>query len=195
MIVNLISWEYCEPLLELKAEEKTFTELLIFSCSAEIETYTDRMLKQRQLRELRDGFKQDEIILRQYPVKEITSLKVDKNRDYAEETLIPPDYYSCRIPGENDDKEQKSEIILADGFSFPRGKNNIEIIYTAGYAEDQIPEPIKTATLELVEWTMKRLKNHQIGEVNLKYGNTTKIATKIPDHVLELITPYKRKNW
>ena len=195
MLVNLISWEYCKKLLEIESRERAFVELLIFSASAEIETHTNRKLKQRNIRELHNGYRQNEIILKQYPVKEITSLKVDNNRSYTEETIINTDYYSCFIPSANDDMETQSEIILTDGYLFPNSRNNIEVIYTAGYLEEEIPEDLKTATIELVEWKYKRLKNRQIGEVNLKYGQKTRLETKLPENVRDLIKPYMRKNW
>ena len=178
----------------MSSKEKTFIELLIFSASAEIETYTGRKLKQRQIRELNDGCSQSEIILKQYPVKEVTSLKVDNERNYQEETIVSNEYYSCFIPNQ-DDLEYQSEIILAQGYSFPNGRNNIEVIYTAGYLDEEVPEDLKTAVTELVEWSFKRLNNRQIGEINLKYGQKTQLATRIPEHVRDLIEPYKRKNW
>jgi hypothetical protein len=69
------------------------------------------------------------------------------------------------------------------------------VVYTAGYLEDEIPEDLKAAAAELVEWNFKRLSNRQIGEVNLKYGQRTQLSTSMPEHVRELIEPYKRKNW
>ncbi|MDC7225209.1 MAG: hypothetical protein PQJ61_00430 [Spirochaetales bacterium] len=194
MMINLISWAHCKKLLSLDTREKAFLELLIFSATAEIENYTNRKLKQREMRELHNGFNQNEVLLKNYPVKEVSSLKVDNERDYTEETIVNKDYYSCFIPHEKD-YEQPSEIILTDGYSFPRGRNNIEVIYTAGYLEEEVPEDLKTATVEMVEWSYKRLKNRQIGEVNLKYGQETQVATKMPEHVMKLLEPYRRKHW
>ena len=195
MIVNLISWEDCKELLDVPYKEKTFIELLIFSASAEIETYTNRKLRQRELCELHDGYNQNEIIIEHYPVKEIISLKVDNECKYPEDTIVSKDFYNCHIPSANDDGEYQSEIILAAGYAFPKGRNNIEVIYNAGYKEEDTPVDLKTAAAELVEWTYKRLNNRQIGEVNLKYGQKTQLSTKIPDHVRELLEPYRRKNW
>jgi hypothetical protein len=195
MLVNLVSWEHCKKLLEIDSKEKAFIELLIFSATAEIETYTGRKLKQREIRELHDGCNQIDVILKQYPLKEVISLKVDSKRNYPEDTIINADYYTCFIPYADDDMESQSEIILAEGYRFPKGRNNIEIIYSAGYTEEEIPEDLKTAVTELVEWNYKRLKNRQIGEVNLKYGQKTQLETTIPQHIEDLIEPYKRKNW
>lgn len=195
MLVNLISWSYAKELLDLSPEEKSQIELLIFSCSAEIERFTNRSLKMRPIREMRDGYHQNEITLNQYPVHSIESLKVDKDKTYEVESLIPPEYYNCHIPEAEYRGETQTDLVLIEGYKFPKGNKNIEIIYTAGYSEDSIPEDIKTATVELLEWTIKRLKNHQIGEINLKHGQTTQLETKMPEHVIELLTPYKRKHW
>lgn len=195
MLVNLVSWEECKKLLDIDSREKAFIELLIFSASAEIETYTNRKLKQRDIRELQDGCMQNELTLKQYPLKEITSLKIDNERNYPEETIVNTDYYKCFIPYSEDDRETPSEIILAEGYLFPKGRNNIEIIYKAGYLDEEMPEDLKTAVIELVEWNYKRLKNRQIGETNLKYGEKTQLETTIPKNIRDLLDPYKRKNW
>lgn len=184
MLVNLISWEHCKNLLDIDLKERAFVELLIFSASVEIETYTNRKLKQREIRELHDGCNQNEITLKQYPVKDVTSLKVDNKRSYPDETIVNTDYYNCFIPISEDDMENQSEIILTDGYIFSKGRNNIEVIYTAGYLDEEIPQDLRTAATELVEWTFKRLKNRQIGEVNLKYGQKTQLSTSIPDHFI-----------
>ncbi len=195
MLVNLISWSHARTLLDLQPEEKSNIELLIFACSAEIELFTNRILKQRETRELRDGYNQTELTLKQYPVHSVTTLKVDSKKSYPVESLIPREYYSCHIPTEEFRGETPSDLVLLNGYKFPRGRNNIEIIYSAGYSEETIPEPIKTAIMELLEWTIKRLKNHQIGEINLKQGQKTRIETRMPEHVEELLTPFKRKRW
>ena len=196
MLINLIPWEYAKTLLDLIPEEKAQIELLIFSCSAEIEQYTHRVLKRRDIRELRDGYHQSELTLKQYPVHGVTSLKVDKDKTYPPDALIPREYYHCPMAEEEDQRgETPSEIILLNGYQFPPGKNNIEIIYSAGYTEETMPETLKTAKAELLEWTIKRLKNHQIGEINLRHGQQTQIDTTIPAHVQALLKPFKRRAW
>ena len=146
---GLITWEYCKAHLELDDRDKELTELLIFSASAEIEIYTDRNLLEREIRELHDGYLQKEIELHQYPVKEILKLYCDTTRAYTETKLVDPEYYSCNIPSIDGTTETSFEIILTEGYSFPKGRNAIQIIYRTGYKLEEMSESIKTATLEL----------------------------------------------
>lgn len=122
MLVNLISWDYAKNLLDLLPEERPQIELLIFGCSAEIEQFTGRTLKMRAIRELRDGYHQNEITLKQYPVHSIETLKVDKEKSYEVESLIPPEYYHCPIPAVEYRGETQTDLVLLNGYKFPQGQ-------------------------------------------------------------------------
>ncbi|MEA1911725.1 MAG: hypothetical protein U9N32_08665, partial [Spirochaetota bacterium] len=151
----------------MDTRDKELTELLLFSASAEIEIYTDRNLFERYLREIHDGYLQKEITLKQYPVKRIARLYCDSNRDYNSSSLVDPEYYSCYIPPANGYREISSEIILIDGYSFPKGRNAIQVIYKTGYKTTEMPENLKRATLELVDWNLKRMRGGQLGAEGL----------------------------
>ena len=196
---GLITWDYCKTHLEMDDRDKELTELLIFSASAEIEIYTDRNLLEREIRELHDGYLQKEIELHQYPVKEILKLYCDTTRAYTETKLVDPEYYSCNIPSIDGTTETNSEIILTDGYSFPKGRNAIQIIYRTGYKPEEMPENLKRATLELVDWSLKRMRGGQLGAEGLvgtgKYRIQTFFEKRMPVHIQDLLTPYKRKHW
>ena len=196
---GLIPWDYCKTILEMDHRDKELTELLIFSASAEIEIYTDRNILEREIRELHDGYLQKEIMLRQYPVKEIIKLYCDTARTYPETKLVDPEYYNCNIPSIDGITETNSEIILTEGYSFPKGRNAIQIIYRTGYTQDEMPENIKRATLELVDWNLKRMRSGQLGAEGLvgtsKSQTKTFFEKRMPQHIQDLLTPYKRKRW
>jgi hypothetical protein len=46
-------------------------------------------------------------------------LYCDTTREYAETDAVSPEYYSCNIPSLDTNAEISTEIILADGYSFP----------------------------------------------------------------------------
>ena len=196
---GLITWDYCKAHLEMDTRDKELTELLIFSASAEIEIYTDRNLFEREIRELHDGYLQKEIELRQYPVKEIIKLYCDTTRAYTETKLVDPDYYSCNIPSIDGTAETSSEIILTEGYSYPKGRNAIQIIYRTGYKPEEMPENLKRATLELVDWSLKRMRGGQLGAEGLvgtgKGQTKTFYEKRMPQHIQDLLIPYKRKRW
>jgi len=76
-------------------------------------------------------------------------LYCDTTRAYSETKLVDPEYYSCNIPSIDGTTETSFEIILTEGYSFPKGRNAIQIIYRTGYKLEEMSESIKTATLEL----------------------------------------------
>ena len=196
---GLITWEDCKNHLEMDDRDKELTELLIFSASAEIEICTDRNLFEREIRELHDGYLQKEIELRQYPVKEIIKLYCDTTREYTETKLVDPEYYSCNIPAIEGNAETSSEIILTEGYSFSKGRNAIQIIYRTGYKQEEMPESIKTAALGLVDWNLKRMRGGQMGAEGLvgtsKERKQTLFEKRMPVHIQDLLTPFKRKRW
>ena len=198
-IPSLVTWNNCKKVLELDDRDRESVELLIFSISVEIELYTERILSEREIREHHDAYSQREIALKQYPVKEILKLYCDKKRKYTETYLIDPVYYTCSIPEEGDFPDHRSEIILEDGYTFPRGRRAIFVRYIAGYKHDEIPENIKTAAIEMVDWNLKRIRGGQIGAKELigrdSKTERTMYDETMPPRVKELLDPFKRKRW
>jgi hypothetical protein len=90
-------------------------------------------------------------------------LYCDTTRIYPETKLVDPEYYRCNIPAIEGNAETSSEIILTEGYSFPKGRNAIQIIYRTGYKPEEMPENLKRATLELVDWSLKRMRGGQLG--------------------------------
>jgi hypothetical protein len=196
---SLITWTNCKKILELDERDKEVIELLIFSVSVEIELYTDRNLYEKEIREHHDAYNQREITLKQYPVKEILKLFCDRKRKYTETYLIDPQYYTCSIPEEGDITDQRTEIILEDGYTFPRGRKTILVNYRAGYKPEEMPENIKIAAIEMVDWSLKRIRGGQIGAKELTGRNSkldkTMYEDTMPPHVKDLLGPFKRKRW
>ncbi len=81
---------------------------------------------------------------------------------YTETKLVDPEYYSCNIPSIDGSTETSSEIILVDDYSFPKGRNAIQIIYRTGYKQEEMPENLKRACLELVDWNLKRMRGDNL---------------------------------
>ncbi len=62
-----------------------------------------------------------------------------------------------------------------------------------------MPESIKRATLELVDWSLKRMRVGQLGAEGLvgtgKGRTQTFFEKRMPLHIQDLLTPFKRKRW
>jgi hypothetical protein len=195
-LISLADFAYCREALELDDRDQPAIELLIFSCSAEIESYTGRNLLQRSLVEYRNGFLNPSMALRQYPVSELTELRCNRG---DEEFVVNPELFTLDNPALQNCTEQPARIRLNEDYLFPRGRNNIHITYTAGYAADDMPAPLKMALAEMVGWSLKRMRARQIGMSGLTNSKRAKewpVTDKtMPDHVKDLLEPYRRKGW
>lgn len=70
---------------------------------------------------------------------------------------------------------------------------NVKISYNAGY--DEVPQDIKYATIELVQYLKKRLSNSLVGESSKNIdGGSINMETSIPLNVLHILNRYKWKN-
>jgi len=72
----------------------------------------------------------------------------------------------------------------------PTQPNAIKIVYTAGY--DPVPEDLKMACLEAVQWYVKRLNSNSAGNKDSnKDGVSVSYELGLPIHVLKIINNYK----
>jgi len=104
-------------------------------------------------------------------------LYCDTTRAYTKTKLVDPEYYSCNIPAIDGTTETSSEIILTEGYSFPKGRNAIQIIYRTGYKPEEMPKYLKRATLELVDWSLKRMRTSLLGAEGLVGTGKGRIQT------------------
>ncbi len=127
----------------------TSLERLIKRKQAIAEKYTGRKFEIAEYDEEYDGEESDTIFLNQYPVGKITSLK-------SNSVLISSDNY----------KIQKEEGILRlkGGAVFSEGIQNVEVVYKAGWSEDNMPEDLKDAVIQLVcaEFCFTQLMVHTV---------------------------------
>ena len=85
-----------------------------------------------------DGDGTDTLLLNQFPISTITSIHDDTDRAYGSDTLISSaDYVFYANEG----------MVQLDGLTFTEGKQNIKVVYSAGFSP--IPEDIKLAAIQL----------------------------------------------
>lgn len=192
-----IDFDYLKDVLEIDERDKARAELLILSVCMGIENHIQRIVSERSVTEYHDGYGQAEIVLREYPVKEITALYCSKERVFAEADRVKEDYYSCDLMSADEAGERQSTITLKSGYYFPKARGAVKIVYAAGYKKDEVPEDMKTAAVEYFDWQFKRLKARQIGVaglINEKRGRERALLEKtMPEHVKDILTNYRRK--
>lgn len=186
----LTSLEMARSHLNISATDTTQTarlELFINAATARIESMTDRLLKERTITEVRSGRRNNIIVLRQWPVTAITSLKVDADSVFGSDTALDPADY--QIADEQTAVQIKGQV-------FSSGTNNIQIVYTAGYnATDHLGQlaDLEIATLWMVEWFYRHRERGDMGRSSKSKGDeSVGILIDMPPMIRDLIHDYKR---
>jgi hypothetical protein len=117
---------------------------LITRVSKYIKVYCERDILSKDYTEYHNGHGSNYLLLNQYPITAITSIHDDLDRNFDASTLIDSDDIIFTT-GTN---EALAGIVYLDGFSFSCGKNNIKVIYTAGYAS--VPADLEQACIRMV---------------------------------------------
>ncbi len=188
--------EICSLIDNTDPSDENMIALLDLSVTLEIENYCSRVFVSRPITEYQGGSASGAVTTREYPVTAFESLEV-KDRTSGEFQLLNTDYYSLTPePGES---SGPIDIELVSGYTFPQGKNNIKLQYTAGYLPGEVPDDLKMAFCEIVSWMLKRLKARQVGVHTLdRAANQTGpllYDPNIPDHTRQILLSYRRKGF
>lgn len=152
---------------------------LVGGISQTIQSWLNRQLKSQSYTETRDGNGNNSMMFADYPVTEVTSVKVN-----GKPILPCPDFSS---PG----YRFNGTSITLIGYIFNQGVQNIELSYKAGFAT--VPLDIEQAVIELVALRYK--ERDRIGQQskNMANGETVTYMIKdFPDDVLSLLKNYKK---
>lgn len=122
-----------------QTDDDTLLEKLITRMSADIESDCDRIFGDATYTEYHDGDGTDTLLLKQYPINSITSVHDDVDRDYDTDTLIDSDDYVY---------DSETGILTLDGFGFSIGRQNVKVVYNAGYTT--IPTDLEQACINKV---------------------------------------------
>ena len=175
-----------------KAETTTYDAIItdfINSVSAQFNKLTHRLLKDRVITGYYDGNGSMEFMTPQYPINLITSIHIDTDRAYEDDTLIDSDTYVFYEDG----------LIKSDDNSFSAEPQAVKIIYNAGYGYDgaAIPADILIAAKDQIKWLFRRWRKNQEGieAVTTTNGTTTQTeAGEILTTSFEIMKRYVKKD-
>ena len=159
--------------------DDTLIQRLSLAISQTIQSWLNRQLKSQAYTETRDGNGNNSMMFADYPVTEVTSVKVN-----GKHILPCPDFQS---PG----YRFNGTSITLIGYIFNQGVQNVELSYKAGFAT--VPLDIEQAVIELVALRYK--ERDRIGQQskNMANGETVTYMIKdFPDDVLSLLKNYKK---
>ena len=156
---------------------------LITAMSQECRTFTGRNFDVQTYTEKRSGkgYDQHVLFLREYPVVSITSLSIDSNA------------VSARVGTGNGftfTNELQNAAVALYGYTFPRGVNNIQVVYSAGYSS--LPHDLTQSCIELVAY--RYASRGRIGHQSKSLAGETVsfITTELPDTVKKVWDRYKK---
>jgi len=181
----LVTWEKTQSLLGLDASDQGKYESLINAASAIANKYTLRNLKARDYTHVLDGSGNKDLLLPQYPINSITSVHVDIDRDFNDETEITEYLH------------YDEEGILYYEEEFPDIRQTVKVVYNAGFPAASIPEDIQMAVVEIVVWLAGRLNDSGVGigirQIEGPGGGTTEYEMTIPLAAQRKLEPYVRR--
>jgi len=167
-----------------EVDRDTFIENLINRSYKVLEAYIGKTIKSATYTEYYDGDGTDTLLVDQWPIISITSLNEDVSRDFLGDTAI--DATDILIYA----KEGRI-VLYADEYAFSIGKQNIKIVYVAGYAD--IPADLALAALMHVS-SIYNLAGAD-GHVGMSLGGLSKSIDTAPlsDKLRLLLEPYRKR--
>lgn len=109
------------------------------------------------------------LFLANYPVTDLTSVKVDPDGGFGAETLRDPDSYALRA--------DRGVIQSRCGTFGSPAPNAVQVVYES--AEDAVPAAVSRAYIDLIgHWYRQVKTNVELGQLNLLSRNESDIETR-----------------
>lgn len=158
-------------------------QLFLDAGSAWVESYCDRKFAQATRTELFHGNRSNALNPRQWPITAVTELRVSSVRAWTDaSTLVDAGSYGISPDG---------IMVVYYESVFPKGFDNVRLIYTAGYAT--IPYDLVLANLWASEWFYLHNSRGDSGRTSVsKQGESIGIDHDIPPMMKTILQPYKR---
>ena len=180
---SLIDFAYLKSILDVSDSKQTYYEDLINTASQIAEQITKRKLKAQDITEVYDGSGNYYLILPHYPLNSVTSVYVDSERQFTDDTLLLTSDYGVY---------QDRGIIIQFDNVFPKLPLVVKVVYNAGFTS--VPADLQIATVEIVKFLHNRFNNNLVGKkaINLDTGVSETWETSIPLNALQILQRYKK---
>lgn len=156
-------------------------ERLISAASAFIGDYTGRgSMISAAATEYYDGTGSAVLMLRRYPITAVAALKINGSSVAAAQPYPKEGFFF----------DQQS--VMLRGYLFQRGLQNIEVSYTAGYAQDSIPADLQQACIDLVGFKYKNRQHIDETTKGLAGTTTSYIQDELPKNLRLMLDNFRR---
>lgn len=163
---------------------------LITACSAGIKDYVQRPLLSASYTESYNGTGTSRLVLRNFPITAVTSLLIG---NVAVTQAPNPTAYGFLFDGDVLYLSTAGAATAPNvGNIFPAGNQNVQVVYTAGYADT--PDDIVQACVEFVAYKYNQRKHIGRKSDNIQAGGmgTTYQEGYMPPEVKLMLNKYKR---
>lgn len=170
-----------EALLSLPSgnSDEAVLSQLISAASAFTVTYCGTPFLSQSYTETRSGKRTREMPLKNTPITAVSSLTIDGESIPAGAAVVTPGYYFT------------DTMLMLEGYVFTRGRGNVVVAYTAGYAT--VPLDLQQAVNELVMLRFKERKHFdQRSEGGVAGQTTTFFVGDLKPSTKTVLDKYKR---
>jgi len=165
--------QHIKDWLGLKTQDADgLLQRLITSQSLLIEDWLSMPILSAARTETYDGTGTQDLVLRVFPVTAVAALAVG----------------GVSVPAASFTFDDLGVHLVND--TFPQGRGNVSVTYTAGYAE--VPPALQQACIELVSFRYRERDRIGVSVHAIAQGNTTYSLRDFPPQVLTLLQQYKR---
>lgn len=180
-VVDLATVEQVKGYLGITSvADDALLERLVGSASAYIQKWLNRDLGSDIYIASMDGNNSDTMLLPNYPVQSVTSLTIDGQ-------AIPLSSGPLNKGYAFDDNR-----IVLRGYRFTGGLLNVEVTYTAGYADGEIPADVTQACIEMIAMRYREKDRIGLSSKGLA-GETTAYSQKdMADSTRHILNQYRR---
>jgi uncharacterized phiE125 gp8 family phage protein len=173
----------CKAQLDIPTGDTSVDALLeryINSASEQIERYCCRKFKSSSYTETRDGSRSNELMLKNFPVTAISSVKHDPERAFGASTELAATAYALIEPN----------TLRRHSGTWAQGSQVLQITYTAGFST--IPADLEDACIMLVELRYAKKSDRSLGRTSSgKQGESISYTEGWPKEVTDILDSYK----
>ncbi|MBM4287557.1 MAG: phage head-tail connector protein [Deltaproteobacteria bacterium] len=165
--MNLTTLSQVKAILELtETDWDGLLEELIAAVSQRAGTYCNRDFEKKERVEYHDGGGRY-LYLKGLPVVEIASIYGSDSWEWDGGSLVPADHYQLLNAG-----------MVASRFgTWPYGPKALKVVYSGGYAEDEVPADLEMAARTQSAYDFKRRKDIGLESVSFPDGSIQKVSS------------------
>ena len=165
---------------------------IINTVSFQFNSYTNRLLKNRQITEYYDGDGSASLLTNQYPITSVsTNIDIRVNTDRSYTTTYKIDSTSIII-------DSTEGLVRLDDDTFDAGDHSVKIVYNAGYfasgstTTPTFPSDLKYAAYEMCRVLWDREKRNSVGRRAESFeGSAITYESAMPWSVKDVLDKYK----